>query len=223
MFAGREAIQETMLYLAPMFPITTTLRYCRNIARGIVSAVREKHTDMLIMGWHGRRHRGPFTLGSTLDPIIERAPCDVIVLKDCGGNQTFKRVLVPLAGGPNGALALEIASILADKDDGKVTAFTIFSRKSEFDPNSFVADNADRLHIDPSHVEARVVFADSVVNAILNESQEHDLVVLGTTREPLLRQMTHASVPEEIAHRCRKPMVMVKASAGIRSWIQRWL
>ena len=119
MHEGREGVLEAMLYLAPLFPITSTLRYCRNVARGIISAVREKKIDMLIMGWHGRTRSFAFNLGSTLDPVIERSPCNVVILKDCGGNRIFKRVLVPLAGGPNGAMSLEIASILADPDEGQ--------------------------------------------------------------------------------------------------------
>ena len=53
MTEGREGIVEAMLYLVQRFPVTTTFRYCRNIARGITSAVREKKIGLLIMGWHG--------------------------------------------------------------------------------------------------------------------------------------------------------------------------
>lgn len=53
MLEGREGILEAMMSLAMHFPISTTIRYCRNFARGIVSALREKKTHMLIMGWHG--------------------------------------------------------------------------------------------------------------------------------------------------------------------------
>ena len=80
-----------MPYLAPLFPLTATIRYCRNIARGIVSAVREKKVDMLIMGWHGKPKARLFSLGSTVDPIIGNTPCDVVVLKNWG-DRKFKRV-----------------------------------------------------------------------------------------------------------------------------------
>ncbi|MCK4337657.1 MAG: amino acid permease, partial [Candidatus Aminicenantes bacterium] len=124
MIEGKEAIVEAMLYLIIKFPITTTIRYCRNIARGILSAIREKKTDMIIMGWHGKPRRHAFILGSTVDYIIERANCNVVILKECG-NREFKKILVPIAGGPNSLFALEIASILAEKDDSKITAFIV--------------------------------------------------------------------------------------------------
>ncbi len=222
MLEGKEAIVEVMLYLEPIFPISSTIRYCRNIARGIVSAVREKKTNMLIMGWHGPTRTYGFSLGSTVDPIIERSPCNVVILKGkC--NQKFKRVLVPLAGGPNGAFSLEIASILAEKEEGAITAFSVIGSKAKFDIVGFVAEHQERLDIAAEKISVKAVNAANVVNAILEEAEDYDLVVVGCTRKPLLYQLTRESVPEELARRCTKPLIMVNAATGIQSWIKRWI
>ncbi|HUT32739.1 MAG TPA: universal stress protein, partial [Planctomycetota bacterium] len=218
---GKEAMVEAMLYLAPRFPLSSTLRYCRNVARGIVSAVREKRVNMLLMGWHGRPRARAFRLGSTVDPIIERSPCNVVVLKGCG-NRKFRRVLVPVAGGPNGAFALEVASILADPEEGQVVAFTVAGH-SKFDIGGFLAEHVGRLHLPPDRVQAKVVSAPQVAQAILREAEDYDLIVMGCTAEPLLRQLARSSVPETVAHRCTKPLAMVKAEGGIRSWVKRWV
>jgi len=221
MLEGKEAMVEAMLYLAPRFPLSSTLRYCRNVARGIVSAVREKRVNMLLMGWHGRPRARAFRLGSTVDPIIERSPCNVVVLKGCG-NRKFRRVLVPVAGGPNGAFALEVASILADPEEGQVVAFTVAGH-SKFDIGGFLAEHVGRLHLPPDRVQAKVVSAPQVAQAILREAEDYDLIVMGCTAEPLLRQLARSSVPETVAHRCTKPLAMVKAEGGIRSWVKRWV
>jgi len=223
MRAGKEGILETMLYLAPLFQTSTTLRYCRNIARGIVSAVREKHIDTLIMGWPGRRKPRHFAIGSTVDPILELAPCNVLILKDCGGDLAAKRVLVPLAGGPNGALALEVAGILAEPQGGEITAFTVDSRPDGFDIDKFVRNNLHRIPLPPGQVKTKVAPGARVVNAILKEAEQYDLVVLGCTGQSLLWQMTHVSIPETVAKRCAKPLVMVRASGGLRSWLRWWI
>ena len=224
MTAGRESIIEVMMALSLQFPASSTLRYCRNIARGIISAVREKKIDMLIMGWHGQPSGRTFSLGSTVDPIIERTPCNVVVLKDCGGNRLFTRVLVPLAGGPNGALALEIAGILADPEEGEVTALTIHRPGSVvFDVAAFVEEHRSRIALPADRVHTKSVGADNVVGGIIAASHDYDLVVLGCSREPLLRQVGRTSVPERIASICVKPVVMVKASSGLRSMVKRWI
>ncbi len=229
MHEGKEAITEAMLYLGSDFPFRSHLRYCRSISRGIVSACREAHADMLIMGWHGRRPGSMFRLGSTLDPVIERAPCDVVVLKDCGGNEPLRRVLVPLAGGPNGALALEVASILADPTEGEIIAFTV-DRPGDagrpFDLEGFVRSQADRIRIPSQRVHTKRVQGANVVQAILDEAEGeggYDLVVLGSTRDSWLRKMTHVPVPETVARRCTKPLAMVNASAGLGSLIRKYV
>ena len=223
MLEGKEGILEAMLYLAPEFPTSRTFRYCRNVARGIVSAVREKKVSLLILGWHGRPRGRVFRLGSTIDPVIERSPCDVVILKDCGGNRVFRRVLVPLAGGPNGAFALHIAGALADPEEGRITAFSVNGGYRGFDLETFVGANLPRMHLPPQRVDRKDVESPSVVGAICREARDYDLVVLGCTRQPLLYQVARRSVPQTVARACGVPVVMVKAGGGLRSWIKRWI
>jgi APA family basic amino acid/polyamine antiporter len=220
---GKEALVEAMLYLSMHFPINTTIRYCRNIARGIVSAIRQKKTKMLVLGWHGRPSTHIFNLGSTIDPIIEQAPCNVVILKDCHGNKEFKSVLVPLAGGPNGRFALEIASILANPDGGKITAFTVDTGKSVFDLDTYLMEQINLLKLPRHQFQTKTTRAKTPLNAILEEAQNYDLVVIGTTNRPLIYQIATQSIPEKIALRCGKPTVIVKSDIGVRSWIKRWI
>ncbi len=220
---GKEALIEAMLYLSMRFPISTTLRYCRNIARGIVSAIREKKTKMLVLGWHGRGRAGLFTLGPTIDPIIEQAPCNVVVLKNCGGEKTFKNTLVPIAGGPNSPFALEIASILTDPEKGKITAFTVDTGRRPFDLENFLDEQCERMSLLRERFETKTIKARSPVHTILKEAKNYDLVVLGTTYKPILSQIGRQSIPEKIASRCSSPLVMVKSDIGVRSWIRKWI
>ena len=220
---GKEALLEAMLYLSLHFPISTTLRYCRSIARGIVSAIREKKVNMLVLGWHGRAKYAKFSLGSKVDPIIEQAPCNVVILKDCGGNKNFRKVLLPIAGGPNSEFAMEIASILADESNGEITAFTVDRGRGGFEMDDFLTEHCELLKLDRKRFNTKTVKAKSAVSAILREAKNYDLVVMGTSNKPLIFQMAQQSLPEKIACRCSKPVVMVKSNAGVRSWIKRWI
>jgi APA family basic amino acid/polyamine antiporter len=211
-----------MLSLMLKFPITTTIRYCRNIARGILSAVREKKVDMLIMGWHGKPKGHAFGLGSTLDVLIERAPCNVVILKDCG-NRKFRRILVPWGGGPNGLFALEIASILAERDDSEILAFTVNNPKHDIQIPQITDIDGMNMHISFDRIKFKVTQSPHVVDAILEEAKDYDLVVLGSSQDPLIRQMTRDSVSTSCARGCGSSLIVVKASRGLRSWIKRWL
>ena len=223
MLEGKEGILEAMVSLGLQFPINTTLRYCRNPARGIVGAAREKRANLLILGWHGRARHRHFTLGSTVDPIVERSPCDVIVLKDCGGNRTFQRVLAPVAGGPNGPMAIEMAHILSDPDQGRITAFTVAGGRTPFDIETFAQEQRTRLDLPAGRLETKVAEAGNIVDTILAEAEGHDLVILGCTEEPLVRRVTRDPIPETVAKRCQTPLMMVRTSGRLRSWIRRWV
>jgi amino acid transporter len=220
---GKEALVEAMLYLSIHFPLSTTIRYCRNIARGIVSAIREKKTRMLILGWHGKQSSGYFSLGSKLDPIIEQSPCDVVVMRDCGGQDEFTNVLVPVSGGPNSEFALEVASILAHPEKRKITALTIDTGKYSYDIESFLDAQCQRLDLPREIFEVKTVKSRSAVYTILKESRNYDLVVIGATNKPALYRFTQQTLPEKIACRCSKPLVMVKRNVGVTSWIKKWI
>ena len=223
MLDGREGMVETKLYLDPIFSVTTAMRYCRNVARGILSAVRDHRTDMLILGWHGQPHRRTFKLGSTVDPIIERCPSRVVMLKDCGGDRVFNRVLVPVGGGPYSPMAMEIAAILAETN-GEITLLTIARPGQEpMDLKAFLALHSNRLPANHAPINQLVVESTNVPGAILSAAENHDLVVIGCTREPLIRQVTQQSLPDLIARRCHRSLAMVKDAGGLRSWIKRWI
>ncbi|MFH1416243.1 MAG: amino acid permease [Elusimicrobiota bacterium] len=223
MMEGKEGITEAMLYLFMKFPITTTIRYCRNIGRGILSALKEKKIDLLIMGWHGRPRNHIFSLGSIVDYIIERAFCNVVILKDCG-NRKFEKILVPLDGGSNGVFALRIATILAEKDDGMITALMVTNENVKLTGDGIPEAYRNLDEISYDRINAKQVEARKVTSAILNEADLHDVVIMSPTSVPLLYQFTRDSVSRNVARRCKKPVIIVKpAGSGLRSWIRRWL
>jgi amino acid transporter/nucleotide-binding universal stress UspA family protein len=217
---GKEGIMETELYLRNYFDVSTTLRYCRNIARGIISALRRKRTNLLIMGWHGKRTNNLFSIGSTIDPLMESSPCDVVIMKNCG-DQIYKNILVPVSGGPNSELAFETALMLADKGESKITLFSVVNGRS-YDPASLLEADISCKNINREDISAISVVNHNVKEAILKEAENHDLVVIGASRKSALSHVFQGSLPEEIAEHCHKPLVMVSATRGLRSWFRRW-
>jgi amino acid transporter/nucleotide-binding universal stress UspA family protein len=220
--AGEEAITEAMLYLAPRYAFGSTIRYCRNVARGIISAATEKKADLLIMGWQGHRQRG-FSLGSTVDPILERATCNVAVFKDCRQNK-YKNVLVPYAGGPNAAFALETGSIMVDKDEGRVVVLHVAAPgKPTQNIDAFLDETVPQLNVPRSLFEPKYVIERDRFKVLCEEAEQHDLMVIGATGDPVFRQRVMGSLPEELARHCKRPLIMVKAKHPIKSFIKRWM
>jgi nucleotide-binding universal stress UspA family protein len=219
MSEGKEGIVEAMLYLYSRFPVTTTLRYCRNVARGIVSAVREKRADMVIMGWHGSNRDRRFRLGSTVDPVIARSPCDVIVMKDCG-NKKFTNVLVPILGSVNDSLALETAGMLVEKTTGHMTTLFEKSGKHGDRIQRAVSRLVDRTELNRSQVKTQNAAVSDLVRAVVRRADQYDLVVMGL-KDPIRRRLGVSSTSEIIARRCSIPLVLVKAATGLEAITKR--
>ncbi|MCP4666861.1 MAG: amino acid permease [Deltaproteobacteria bacterium] len=219
---GEEAIMEAMLYLAPRYAFGSTMRYCRNFARGIVAAASERKADLLIMGWQGHRRRG-FSMGSTVDPVLEGATCNVAVFKDCQ-EQQYRNVLLPYAGGPNAAFALEMASIMVERNGGRVVVFHVAPPgKPTIDIDAFLEETLPQLDAPPSLFEPKYDISRDRLKSLLEETSRHDLVIVGATRDPLFRQRVMVSLPQEFARHCKKPLVMVKAKHPIKSFIKKWM
>ena len=132
-------------------------------------------------------------------------------------------MLVPLAGGPNGVFALEIASILAEKDDGQIVIYTVTDGRKPFDAKQFMDENKEKIHLDRKNISIKTARSHKVAQAILKESKNYDLIVLGYTGRPMIYQVAGNSIPEIVARRSTTPLLIAKAAGGIRSWIHRWI
>jgi APA family basic amino acid/polyamine antiporter len=162
-------------------------------------------------------------MGSTVDPILERATCDVLMFKDCT-HQKYRRILVPYAGGPNSAFALETASTMVEQEGGKVVVFNVAQPgEPTQDVELFLAETVPRIKAPVTLFEIKYAVSREILGTLLEEAQDYDLVVIGATDDPLFRQRFRGSLPEEFASQCQKPLVMAKAKHPLKSFIKRWI
>ncbi len=208
--------------LLEKFVTSSTIRYCRNIARGIISTAKENRATMIVMGWHGRHQNSLFTIGSTLDPVICRAPCNVIITKDDITKRTYTKILVPLFGNVNDALAMKTAEYLLPKEGGVITA--LYFNAARMRPGHIhnilhrIIDNPG-IRIEEQASNSRHREQDKT---ILEATAGHDLMILGI-KEPRMHRLGRPSSSERIARSCRSPFLLVKANNPIRRLTKRWL
>ena len=119
--------------------------------------------------------------------------------------------------------ALEIARILAEKYDAEIVSFIVNDKNVKIDSAKALEALSDSPHINHKRIKTKSVDSQKTAEAILEEARKYDLVVLGATRDPLIRQMTRDSISDAVARKCKKPLIIVKASGRIGSLIKRWL
>jgi nucleotide-binding universal stress UspA family protein len=207
--------------------IHTMTRLSDDPARAILETAREEGCHLIIMGWQGYVRTVAFgrSLGHVLDPVIAQAPCDVAVVKTRDFGHPH-RVMVPTAGGPNAVLALDLALALCWRTRGEVSLVTVAKKGREEAGRHNVARTLAAVKT-RQRVRQEVLVADDSAKAILKESRDYEVIILGATQETLFRQVLFGTVPEQVAKRCPKTVIMVKGYQGplvamVRQSRSRW-
>lgn len=75
-------------------PVHTQIRVTHDVAQAILETIKERHIDLLLMGWKGNTITPGRIFGSVVDTLIRQAPCDVVLVKLGEGSGDLSRGLV---------------------------------------------------------------------------------------------------------------------------------
>jgi nucleotide-binding universal stress UspA family protein len=164
-------------------------------------------------------------MGSTLDPVIRRAPCDIVVVKADKEDpeREIKRILCPIRGkSAHRHLAIEVVRQISKTYDAEVTILHVLPRRKSESYAVTTTELAPRQR-ETLPCSVKIIKSDDLVTSIVEESRKHDMVVIGATEASMFRQLLFGSVPEAIAKRCPRTVLMVKKRAGLGFRFGRWL
>ena len=200
---------EAATYHSHDAPVHTLPRMGRDVGEAIVAAAAERKAHLLMLGWReGAPSKEEAAVGKVLGYVIEHRPCDLVVVRD-RGLERIERILVATAGGPNAVLATRIALALARAHQGTVTMLHVRRPGS----NRRVGEQAIARTLTnlPTEqpIERRVIVGD-VVRGVIEEAEDHDLVLIGATEEGVFKRIVFGNIPESIARGCPKTVVIAK-------------
>jgi nucleotide-binding universal stress UspA family protein len=176
----------------------------------ILNAVEEIKPDLIVLGWRGRTFRKDFVLGSTIDPIMLRAKCDAVVIRFAPRDlKKIERILIPTIGGPHSALAIELARDIARHENAIITLMYVGKRKEEENRANKVFENASELLSD-LNFEKKFVVSEHPVKVIVKEAENFDIIMVGATNEPFLKNFLMGVFPEKIVKKTSKTVVMTR-------------
>jgi len=220
---ARRLLQRVLDFAPEGVTIHPIVRIGRRAAEGVVEAATEMESDLIVFGWGGKppaRPGAPASVFSpTIDEVVRDAPCDIAVVKQRGPAE-IKRVLVPIRGGPHAVLALRFADALARRNHGKVVALHLIPQntsegiraQAQRALSHFIRQHAD------GQVEQQVREAGNVRNAILRESENADVVVMGASAAPATgggETYLFGALPEAVTARSTKTVIVVKTREAI--------
>jgi CIC family chloride channel protein len=215
----------TSAELAPVeIPMRCYVRYAHNTAQGIIHSVRARNAGLLVLGWRGFTSRRDYRMGSTLDPVIEKANSDVVVIKAGEGEpeRPVKKILCPTKGrGPHGQLAWDLVKHIAAEHNAEVTILHITPADKTGTIPERLRENVAAVYEGTRYTMKIVQHADPV-GLILAESEAYDLVVIGASESSITQRILLGSIPQQIAQACHCTVMMVRSNTGLRSWFKRW-
>ncbi|GGM65224.1 amino acid transporter/nucleotide-binding universal stress UspA family protein [Halarchaeum rubridurum] len=206
-------------------PVNGTVRIGHDVAQAILNTITQEESDAVLMGWRGRSRRRDFVLGSNLDTVVTDADCDVLVEKvGESADGDVDSIFLPTAGGPHAELAAEVARAVARTEAATVEVAHVIDPGAGEDARADAEGRIDDTMavLDDVDAERTLLEGADVADTIVEHAGDHDLTVIGATRESLLQQLTFGAIPEEVGRRISTPVVMTKRNLGIGSRLQRW-
>ena len=199
---------------ASKVPIHTQIRVTHDVAEATLETIKERHIDLLFMGWKGSTGTPGKIFSRVADTLIRQAPCEVILAK-FGEKQNFNRWLVPVAGGPNVSEAVQLLPALASLGTTpKIELCTVYLPEEK--PNTKILEKFVE-YLQPKFnrkVKVTTICAYYVAQAIISlaKKQQIDAIVMGATRETLLQQVIKGNIPETIARQSSCTVIIVRSA-----------
>lgn len=217
-YAGdRRALLDRATATAPAdVPVEAELVVAGSVADGVLRAAAEPATEAVLVGWKGHDTRSAVVLGTSVDAVLRRAPCDVYVERIGRTAEGVDGVLLPVAGGPHVRPAATVAAAIAAANDATVTAVTVVEPGADrAAADGWLTGAVEALEAAPGPevaVETGVREADHIEAALLEAAATHDVVVFGATRRSGLRERLVGSVPRRVADRTDRTVLLARAA-----------
>lgn len=190
----------------------------RDVGKTVLDVIESEQADCVVMGWSGTRKRRNRVLGSNIDQILERAPCEVSLVRvrgdRVGDTVAFvnESAYAPVAASqadsfvraePDASLTLvNIQSV--DADESEATARERGER--------LISEVADRAEIDS--FESEVVLGDDIETTLLRVAADYETAVIGLSRASTLEEILSASISDTIGDSFDGKLVVVRGSEG---------
>ncbi|MFD1633093.1 amino acid permease [Haloplanus ruber] len=208
-------------------PVSGKIRIGHDVSQAILNTIDQDDIDLVLMGWRSRPRRRDFVLGSNVDEVVTKSRCDVLVERvgpaaDGESDGSVDSLLLPTAGGPHAKFATEIARAVARRNHAHIKVIYVRSDESDGDDAAQSILDSTIAELEALETTTEVVEGRDIADAIVEESADHDLTVIGASREGLLQQVVFGAIPEAVGKRAQSAVIMAKQDLGITSRVTRW-
>ncbi len=192
----------------PRVRIRERVRVSHQPYADLSQVVHEERADLLILEYPTHFEQ----MGITLDQALTIYPCELAILRG-EIRASPKRILVPIRGSVHAEQSLRLAFAMAQTTQAKVIPLHIVSPKEPTlePPARSLVSVLEQM----PEVERLIVHADQVAEAILQQAQQADLIIMGTMAKPGERSTTVGPITEQILQRAPCSVIAIRSSRPI--------
>ncbi len=203
------ALRQALMALAASHPelplrVRPRIRVSHCPWEEVMHFLQSNRVSLMLLPWDGNPEGA--VLGAPLARVLQEAPCDLLLVRGPIGPR-WRRILLPVRGGPYTQLALEVALALAEAWDGQVTLLHAASEARR------VAAAFRPLARHLPRIARQQVAHREVAPAVLEELAHHDGVVIGAPARPGSEgPQALGPLARTLAEGTSKPLILAKAA-----------
>ena len=198
-------------------PTVGLTRLSRSIDQGILETIVEEGAELVVMGSNvTSQSAGRLGFGSIVDSVLDRASCEVIVLRSEGEFHP-QRALVP-ATDRQGLEAARLASWLTG---GELTLLHVTEEGTTQDEAEELLGQIAADLGNGKGIATQVVRSGTPMNGILEGLEGHDLLVLETGELALLDDERRRQLPLRLAEHTDVPILLVRSETELPRLVAR--
>jgi amino acid transporter/nucleotide-binding universal stress UspA family protein len=207
-------------------PAYSLIKVSHNLPKAIIETCSEQKIDLMVLGWEGDIPARNRVFGTILDEIILNTVCDIAMI--CRAPQEdhpVKRVLIPVSNVRNAILSLKVAEALKPDPQMRIALFHATSHDDMSGIRKKIQEELHKLSdvITPDRYDIIVRKTHRIAEAVLEETRNHDMIIMGAPEEGLVRRAIFGDLPERIAREVSGPLILTKRYTGhVRSWFQKF-
>ena len=178
----KEAVRVTREFGAPG---KSLIRIDDDVVRGISRAAREERANLIVMGWSRTTDFRSRLFGSVIDGIFWSAHCPIAVMRLLKEPVEIHQLLVPLKVlNAQSKLTIEFTRLFAETNRAAITILHVSDRQTPAVEVKALETQLLKItdRIESVDITVKIMRHDNTTEAILAQSQNHDLVVLRSTR-----------------------------------------
>ncbi len=195
--------------------VHTQIRVAHDVAQTILEIEKQRHIDLILMGWQGKPTTGQ-VINRSVQTVLRKAVSNVLVVKSPHGQgaKQWDRWLVPISSGPNIQQAIQLLPALtAHSPNSDIRLCQIYTPTDALPHTSLINRYVDFLdHRLSGNVLGTQICAQNVAEAIVDlaNRQQFDVIVLGASQVHLWKQVLMGSIPDAIATTTDRAVILVR-------------